>query len=163
MVCHGGVSRWCAKMVCHHVHVHDDVHVSRCTADRTWGDNWLTIDWQFRMLFQSSKLKAPTTLLPRFNEKRISSFELCKSFRKCHPTWDWLYLCYVSRSCVEMCVIIYMCHHVRVSWSTRVTMYVCLDLHVSRTCALLCYLLVIHSALSIGHRPLSIVYSPLSI
>jgi len=32
--------------------------------------------WYFRMLFQSSKFKARTSLLSRFSEKRRSSFEL---------------------------------------------------------------------------------------
>jgi len=36
-----------------------------CTANPTWGD-----------IFESSKLKARTSLLPRFSEKRRSSFEL---------------------------------------------------------------------------------------
>jgi len=36
-----------------------------CTANSIWGDN-----------FESSKLKARTSLLPYFNEKRRSSFEL---------------------------------------------------------------------------------------
>ena len=36
-----------------------------CTANPTWGD-----------IFKSSKLKARTSLLPRFSEKRLSSFEL---------------------------------------------------------------------------------------
>jgi len=36
-----------------------------CTANPIWGDN-----------FESSKLKARTSLLPYFNEKRRSSFEL---------------------------------------------------------------------------------------
>ena len=35
------------------------------TANPTWGD-----------IFESSKLKARTSLLPRFSEKRRSSFEL---------------------------------------------------------------------------------------
>jgi len=35
------------------------------TANPTWGD-----------IFESSKLKAQTSLLPRFSEKRLSSFEL---------------------------------------------------------------------------------------
>ena len=34
------------------------------------------LGWHFRMLFQSSKLKARTSLLPRFSETRRSSFEL---------------------------------------------------------------------------------------
>jgi len=34
------------------------------------------LGWHFRMLFQSSKLKARTSLLPRFSEKRLSRFEL---------------------------------------------------------------------------------------
>ena len=35
------------------------------TANPTWGD-----------IFESSKLKAQTSLLPRYSEKRRSSFEL---------------------------------------------------------------------------------------
>ena len=35
-----------------------------CTANPTWGD-----------IFESSKLKARTSLLPRFSEKRRSSFD----------------------------------------------------------------------------------------
>jgi len=37
----------------------------KCTADPTWG-----------VIFESSKLKARTSLLPRFTEKKLSSFEL---------------------------------------------------------------------------------------
>jgi len=39
-------------------------HVT-CTANPPWGD-----------IFESSKLEARTSLLPRFDEKRLSSFEL---------------------------------------------------------------------------------------
>ena len=34
------------------------------------------LEWHFRMLFQNSKLKARTSLLPRFSEKSRSSYEL---------------------------------------------------------------------------------------
>ena len=40
-------------------------YFTRSTANPTWGD-----------IFESSKLKARTSLLPRFSEKRRSSFEL---------------------------------------------------------------------------------------
>jgi len=63
------------------------------TANPTWGD-----------ICESSKLKARSSLLPRFSEKRrlsfelsvkrddrALSFELWNSIRKCHPKWDWLY------------------------------------------------------------------------
>ena len=45
----------------------DIVPKGKCegTANPTWGD-----------IFESSKLKARTSLLPRFSEKRRSSFEL---------------------------------------------------------------------------------------
>jgi len=43
----------------HHLHQDDD------TANPTWGD-----------IFESSKLRARTSLLPRFSEKKHSSFEL---------------------------------------------------------------------------------------
>jgi len=53
------------------------------TANPTWSDT-----------FESSKLKARTSLLPRFNEKRRSSFELwaLKQHSNCHPKWDGLYI-----------------------------------------------------------------------
>ena len=53
----------------------------RYTVNPTWGD-----------IFESSKLKARTSLLPRFSEKTRSSFELWNIIRKCHPKWDWLYI-----------------------------------------------------------------------
>ena len=55
----------------------------KSTANPTWG-----------LIFESSKLKAQTSLLPRFSEKRSSSFELWarNSIRKCHPKWDRLYI-----------------------------------------------------------------------
>ena len=45
------------------------------------------LGWHFRMLFQSSQLKARTSLLPRFSRKRRSSFELraLKAFSKMWP------------------------------------------------------------------------------
>jgi len=55
-----------------------------CTANPTWG-----------VIFESSKLKARTSLLPRFSEKRPSSFELWNSIRKCHPKWDRLYVQFI--------------------------------------------------------------------
>jgi len=39
--------------------------ITQCTANPTWG-----------VIFESSKLKAQTSLLSHFNEKRRSSFEL---------------------------------------------------------------------------------------
>ena len=52
------------------------------------------LGWHFQMLFQSSKFKARTSLLPSFSEKRLRalSLELQESFQKCHPTWDLLYI-----------------------------------------------------------------------
>jgi len=55
------------------IHEHASYHVGlavheyaySCTANPTWGD-----------IFESSKLKARTSLLPRCSEKRRSSFEL---------------------------------------------------------------------------------------
>jgi len=51
------------------------------TVNPTWG-----------VIFESSKLKARTSLLPRFSEKRSSSLELWarNSIRKCYPKWDQL-------------------------------------------------------------------------
>jgi len=62
------------------------------TANPTWGD-----------IFESSKLKARTALLPRVREKRRSSFELWNSIRKCHPKWDWLYMSRVGYLCLKIC------------------------------------------------------------
>jgi len=45
------------------------IDVALITAYPTW-------QWHFRKLFQSSKIKVRTSLLPRFSEKRLSSFEL---------------------------------------------------------------------------------------
>jgi len=56
------------------------------TADPTWGD---IFECCFKA--QSSKLER---LLCHVSVKRdvwALSFELWKSFRKCDPTWDWLY------------------------------------------------------------------------
>ena len=51
------------------------------------------LGWHFRMLFQSSKLKARTSLFTGTWQKRRSSFELwALSFKKWHPKWDWLYI-----------------------------------------------------------------------
>ena len=54
----------------------------RGTANFTWG-----------VIFESSKLKARTSLLPRFSEKRLRalSFQPRNIIRKCHPKWDQLY------------------------------------------------------------------------
>ena len=51
---------------------------SICTANPTWSD-----------IFESSKLKARMSLLPRFSEKRRSSFELwaLKQHSKMSPVW----------------------------------------------------------------------------
>jgi len=49
------------------VHIVKSHLATQCTADPIW---------HFRMLFQSSKLRARTSLLPRFSEKRRSSFRL---------------------------------------------------------------------------------------
>ena len=58
----------------------------KSTANPTWG-----------VIFERSKLKARTSLLPRFSEKRSLSFELWassfwNSIRNCHPKWDRLHI-----------------------------------------------------------------------
>jgi len=45
------------------------------------------LGWHFWML----KIKARTSLLPRFSENRRWSFELWNSIRTCHPKWVRLY------------------------------------------------------------------------
>jgi len=47
------------------IYTFDILHVSIVTANPTWGD-----------IFESSKLKARTSLLPHFSQKRRWSFEL---------------------------------------------------------------------------------------
>jgi len=45
--------------------------------------------WHFRMLFQNPKLKAPTSLLPRFSEKKQLGFELWKrAFENSKSPWN---------------------------------------------------------------------------
>jgi len=61
------------------------------------------LNWYFRNLFQNSKVKARTSLLPRFsNVSFATTFELWalsfeRAIRKCYPKWDWLY-------CTSICV-----------------------------------------------------------
>ena len=70
-----------------HLHQHEWTWTlgAAWTAYPTWGDI-------FECGFESSKLNAQRFLLPRFCEKRRSSFELWKIFRKCHPKWDWTHV-----------------------------------------------------------------------
>jgi len=49
----------------------------------------MNLGWHFRMLFQSSKLKARRSLFTETWQKRLWAWAL--SFRKCHPKWDLLY------------------------------------------------------------------------
>ena len=72
-----------------YVCIHMYVYIYICTANPTCGD-----------IFESSKLKARTSLLPRFIKRdvRALSFELWNSIRKCHPKWDRLYI--VSAQCI---------------------------------------------------------------
>ena len=55
------------------------------------------LGWHFRMLFQSSKLKGRTSLLPQFSEKRRSSFEIwafeeleARHMWMSHVTCEWV-------------------------------------------------------------------------
>ena len=61
------------------------------------------LGWHFRMLFQSSKLKARTSLFTEMWQKRGSSFELW-AFENVTPSglavkWIWIHECVVIRIC----------------------------------------------------------------
>ena len=90
------------------------VCVHMCTwlsaAGPTWG-----------VIFEGSRLKTRTSLLPRFGEKGRSSFELwaCSSIRGCQPRWDGLYM-YVH-ICICMRVGMYVYIHI----CKCVYMYIC--------------------------------------
>jgi len=140
------------KGTCGCIHLHSPIYlvasVSVCTANPTWGD-----------IFESSKLKARTSLLPRFNEKRRSSFELWAfetAFENvtpngigctCKHVHGYVYLCYLYWSVhVDSftCIVLYICvHPVSVCMCRRVYGYVYLrylywSVHVdSFTCIVL--------------------------
>ena len=89
-----------------HTHTHSHSHTNTNTHVHTHSYLYSLshLGCYFRMLFQSPKLKARTSLLPRFNKKRHSSCELWKSFSKMSPRWDWLYL--------DLCTFIYVHMHI---------------------------------------------------
>jgi len=65
---------FCVSFACMHcLHLHKCTHIHNPTCGEIFRSH---LGWHFRMLFQSSKLKARTSLLPRFSEKRRSRFEL---------------------------------------------------------------------------------------
>jgi len=67
------------------------------------------LDWHFRMRFQSSKLKAQSSNVSFHWNIAKETFELwALSFRKCHPKWDWLYVC-VSIRPHHVCPMMYVC------------------------------------------------------
>jgi len=52
------------------------------------------LGWHFRMLFQSSKLKAQSSNVSFATFQWNETFGLwALRFRKCHLKWDWLYYC----------------------------------------------------------------------
>jgi len=74
---------WYISYICY-TH-EDESHASY--ALHTWHTSciWYTLfhlGWHFRMMSQSSQLKARTSFAPRFSEKRRSSFELFESVTK---------------------------------------------------------------------------------
>ena len=89
----------------------EDLGVLQCvavccsTANPTWGD-----------IFESSKLKARTSLLPRFGEKGRSNFELflCSSVQGCHSRWDGLYMYVHICMCMRMGMYIYIYTYMQV-------------------------------------------------
>jgi len=86
-------------MRCTHEYTHEMPHVYTQSHQSH-------LEWYFRMLFQSWKLLARRSRLQTetclcFCEKRRSSFEIwVLSFRKCHPTWDWVYKRRLYESCL---------------------------------------------------------------
>ena len=72
------------------------------------------LGWHFRMLFQKSKLKARTSLLPRFSEKRSSNFEL------------WA-LKELSKMSPQVGLAVHMC-----MWYTYICIYI--HLYISTLC-----------------------------
>jgi len=58
-----------------------------CTANPTWGD---IFECCFKA--QSSKLERLFCHISVKRDVGALSFELWKSFRKCHAKWDWLYI-----------------------------------------------------------------------
>jgi len=83
-----------------HVYIQQYIHGHICTANPTWGD-----------IFESSKLKARTSLLPHFTEKRLSSFELwaLKQHSKMSPQVGLA----VYTSCIYICTCTHLCMHIR--------------------------------------------------
>jgi len=59
----------------------DPIEKSICTANPTWGEI-------FEKLFQSSKLKARTSVFTEMWQKKRSSFELGNCIRKYHLKWN---------------------------------------------------------------------------
>jgi len=95
-----------------YMHLYPCILRSKCTANPIWGD-----------IFESSQLKARTSLLPRL------SFELWNSIRKCHPKWDGLYIytcaCVYVYVHIYMYICVYLCKHVYASVCTYACTFTC--------------------------------------
>jgi len=61
--------------------------IGLCTANPTWGDIS-----ECCCQAQSPKLERLFCYVSVKRDIRALSFELWNSFRKCHTTWDWLYI-----------------------------------------------------------------------
>jgi len=68
------------------VHIVKSLLATQCTADPIWGDIF-----ECSSKAQSSKLKRLFCHVSVKRDVRALSFDLWKSFRKCHPKWDWQY------------------------------------------------------------------------
>ena len=67
------------QCVCMEAHMWASCRYTYAWVSFEWAScryNQSQVGWHFRKLFQSWKLRARTSLLPRFSEKRRSSFEL---------------------------------------------------------------------------------------
>ena len=80
---------------CLEIHILFRTSVSLCKANPTWGD-----------IFESSKLKAWTSLLPRFSEKRRSSFELW-ALEEHSKMWPQVGSAVSTYKCIHACVRLY--------------------------------------------------------
>jgi len=103
--------------ICIHAHMDTPsrILIQICTANPTWGDI-------FDLLFQSSKLKARTSLLPRFSEKSRSSFEpwVLKELWKTSPHVG---LAVSKRRCIWMSIHIWVMTSIRLSWHPHLHPY----------------------------------------
>ena len=92
--------RTCMHVSCTPARIHTHMHTHRYRNVCIYRQSHMR--WYFWMLFQSSKLKARTSLFTETWQKRRSSFEIWNSIRTCHLKWDRLYLISQVCCCLNM-------------------------------------------------------------